>query len=151
MILALLLAATSASAPAAAGPAATAPAAPAACPATPTPPGAPWAAWTDPAETGTALTIGHPLEAGLASAAGRHAGELSLTIARAGTYRIALSGPGWIDVLAAGATMPSTGHAHGEPCSGIRKIVAFALQPGTYRVSLAQSPAPRLRVMVIAD
>ena len=78
-------------------------------------------------------------------------GNLALTVPRAGTYRIALSGPAWIDVAGAAGPLPSTGHGHGEPCSGIRKIVAFALQPGTYRVSLSNSPGARLRVMVIAD
>lgn len=147
MLLTLLLAATAATT----APAATPSAAPPACPATPVPLGAPWSGWTGPATSGPALTIGRPHEAALPPAAGRHAGDLLLTVTRAGTYRIALSGPGWIDVLAAGAKLPSTGHAHGEPCSGIRKIVAFALQPGSYHVSLTQSPTPRVRVMVIGD
>lgn len=92
------------------------------------------------------------------TAAGTHGGLVTLTVVRAGTYRIALDGPGWIEVASAGSGtgsdsalatgIASSAHAHGPACSGIRKMVDFALVPGAYLVAVAGSPTPGVRLMV---
>ncbi|MDE2620985.1 MAG: hypothetical protein KGL54_12560 [Sphingomonadales bacterium] len=80
-----------------------------------------------------------------------YAGEAPLIITRAGTYRIVLSDRAWLDVLKGDAALSSDGHAHGPPCSGIRKIVTFQLVPGTYRVRVSRSPVAQVRIMLAAD
>lgn len=144
--------------------------APAACTAPVAPTGV-WAAWRG----ATPLSAGHDLagapvlrvgqairltlmpSAHLAFAAtpGRQAdaagfgGLAKLRVARAGIYRIGLSGAAWIDVVAAGKPLASTAHGHGPACSGIRKIVDFSLRPGDYVVQLAASPEPAVTIMVV--
>ncbi len=122
----------------------------------PCPPGAatlaePWTGWSAAPQTGPRLILGHVSAAVLSPASAGHGGTLALTVARAGTYRIALSVPGWIDVSGADGMKASSGHSHGPACSGIRKIVAFALEPGTYEIRIARSPVPQPRIMVIMD
>lgn len=90
----------------------------------------------------------------LAPAAGRTAsadgngGTLTLTVTSAGTYRIALGGRAWIDVVRSGATLESSAHGHGPACSGIRKIVDFRLEPGSYAVQLSGSAEDTVTLMV---
>lgn len=79
---------------------------------------------------------------------GGNGGLAVVEIAEAGTYRVALGGPGWIDLVAGGKALVSTAHGHGAPCSGIRKIVDFALKPGRYVVAISASPDARARVLV---
>ncbi|HEY0958964.1 MAG TPA: hypothetical protein VGE05_06780 [Novosphingobium sp.] len=78
-------------------------------------------------------------------------GTAHFRIVRAGTYRIGLSAGAWIDVVAAGKPLASTAHGHGPECSGIRKIVDFALTPGDYVIQLAASPLRQVTLLVIAE
>lgn len=90
-------------------------------------------------------------EPGRASSPQSYAGLLRFTTARAGTYRFALSAPAWIEVVGAdGKRAESTAHGHGPACSGIRKIVDFALAPGGHLVQLSGAPAGEITVMAIA-
>lgn len=75
----------------------------------------------------------------------------TVRITRAGTYGIALASRGWVDLYRAGDRTPlvSTQHGHGPDCSGIRKIVRYALQPGTYRVMVSELTAPSIRMMLV--
>lgn len=111
---------------------------------------------------GTALTIGraatvtllptaevaYPVPPGKPGGSGSHGGLLSFTIATAGSYRIALGAGAWIDVAQGGKLLASIAHGHGAACSGIRKTVDFALQPGRYLLEVAGSSDPRLDVMI---
>ncbi|AQR75280.1 hypothetical protein [Sphingomonas sp. LM7] len=105
---------------------------------------APLAGWTRTAgalDTGGAVTL-H---------AGRD-GALSTTvrIRKAGTYGIALSEPGWIDLAPArGKALESVAHGHGPECTTIRKIVRYKLRPGTYRVTVNKLKATRARLMLV--
>lgn len=81
---------------------------------------------------------------------GTFANQFPLTIAKAGTYSIALSSGAWIEVTRDGRRLESVSHGHGKDCSGIRKIVDFALRPGTYQVQLSESAAPSIAVLVVA-
>ncbi len=82
------------------------------------------------------------------AAATGNGGALTLTIAAAGTYRVALGGTTWVDVVRAGNTVTSTAHGHGPKCSGVRKMVDFALEPGSYTVQLSGSEAESVALLV---
>lgn len=82
-------------------------------------------------------------------AAGSFANQFSLTIPREGTYSIALSGKAWIEVARDGGRRVSIAHREGTACSGIRKIVDFALEAGTYQVQLSEAATPSLAVLVV--
>ncbi len=56
----------------------------------------------------------------------------------------------WIDVVRDGKPLESIAHGHGPACSGIRKIVDFALQPGRYLVSIDGNEAPEVSILVAA-
>lgn len=77
-----------------------------------------------------------------------YGGLLQFAVQDAGTYRVALGSGAWIDVLHNGAAVTSTAHGHGPDCSGIRKMVDFALEPGTYVLQLSANAGEKLPVMV---
>lgn len=79
-----------------------------------------------------------------------HAGLATFTVTTAGRYRVAAGSALWIDVVAAGRALPSAGHGHGPACSGIRKMVDFALEPGRYLLQIAGSAGASARVLVAA-
>jgi len=79
-----------------------------------------------------------------------YSGVLSVTVTTARTYGLAASDGVWIDMVKAGKALKSLAHGHGPDCSGIRKIVDFALEPGDYEVRLLGNKAPALTVMIIA-
>lgn len=75
----------------------------------------------------------------------------SLTVARAGTYGIALDQAAWIDLYPqrSGAALTSTAHGHGPACTSIRKIVRYQLVPGTYFVAVSGMQQPRAKLMLV--
>lgn len=75
-------------------------------------------------------------------------GLVRLHIGLTGTYRVALGGKAWIDLVQAGKAMPSVAHAHGAPCSGIAKQVDFTLAPGDYTIQLTEAPADAIDLRV---
>ena len=84
----------------------------------------------------------------------KQAGRMALSTFRVrapGTYGIALGAKGWIDLYRVGDRTPlvSTKHGHGPDCSGIRKIVRFALKPGEYRVVVGGLDAASARLMLV--
>jgi len=73
-----------------------------------------------------------------------------MRIRKAGTFGVALSEPGWIDVAPVrGKPLASAAHGHGPKCSTIRKIVRYELRPGTYRVTVNKLKATRARLMLV--
>jgi hypothetical protein len=79
----------------------------------------------------------------------RYGGLVWLEVGAAGTYRVALGAPAWVDVMApAGTALPEAGHAHGQPCSGVAKSVDFRLLPGRYPVAFSAAPGPVMTVEV---
>lgn len=79
---------------------------------------------------------------------GAKAGLLALQVAAPGTYAVGLSSAAWIDVVdAQGAPVASAGHDHGPPCSGMRKVVDFPLEPGRYVVQLTTGGEPAVGVL----
>lgn len=83
-------------------------------------------------------------------APGTFGGVYHVTVATAGAYRIVLQNGAWIDLVRDGKSLTSAGHMEGAPCSGIRKIVDFDLQPGTYIVQLSNARTAQMRVLIAA-
>jgi hypothetical protein len=95
-----------------------------------------------------AARVGFPMPLGRPAAAGDKAGLVALHVTAAGTYRIALQHKAWIDVVQGGKGLDSVAHAHGEPCSGIAKVVDFALVPGDYTLQLSATPETTIGLKV---
>lgn len=74
------------------------------------------------------------------------------TVAQAGTVRVALGSAAWIDVLKGShdgqAAIRSVAHGHGPDCSGIRKMVDFTLEPGSYVLQISANATNRLPLLV---
>ena len=75
-------------------------------------------------------------------------GMLGFTVARAGTYRVAIGAGAWIDVLKDGTPLVSVAHDHGPACSGVRKMVDFALTPGRYVLQIEGSKDANVPVLL---
>jgi hypothetical protein len=79
---------------------------------------------------------------------GTFGGVYHVTVAAAGTYRVVLQNGAWIDLVRDGKSLTSVGHMEGTPCSGIRKIVDFDLQPGIYIVQLSNAKTAQMRILI---
>lgn len=99
------------------------------------------AAWRSPVERTRMIVVGE-------AARVPTAGPLTIEVAEAGAYGIALDVPAWIEVARDGAVLTSTGHGHGLACSSIRKIVDFALAPGRYTLTLRRTDLAAARILV---
>ena len=78
-----------------------------------------------------------------------YGGLASLDIKTPGKYRFALDAPAWIDVIADGGAMNTSGHQGASGCAGPRKIVEFDFSVSrrvTLQLSGADSPAVRITV-----
>ncbi|MFA5965608.1 MAG: hypothetical protein WC804_16455 [Sphingomonas sp.] len=128
------------------------------------PPPAGFGAWRSiTAATAGPIAIGARTGVKLAPAAATHfviaperkpaegslAGVYHVTVTTPGTYRIALDGAAWIDLVRDGAALPSTAHTMGPACTGIRKIVDFALVPGDYALQLSGVRDKALTVLIV--
>lgn len=127
---------------------------PAACTAVaPPPPG--FAGWSTPGNRpliGARFNVSGALavagETAEEHARGGKAAVIEIAIPRAGTYGVALSDGAWIDVVRDGKALTAVGHGHGPACSGIRKIVRFALGAGQYQFRLSGIKAASIGVMI---
>lgn len=88
---------------------------------------------------------------------GTHYASASFTIAKSGTYQVAVGGIGaairplWLDVAGVDRKpLTSVAHAHGPDCTSVTKVVDYTLQPGSYTflVTGLTSAAP-VRVLVV--
>jgi len=77
-----------------------------------------------------------------------YGGMLAVDVREAGTYQVSLSAGAWVDVLKDGAALASTAHDHGADCSGLRKMVSFALQPGRHVIQLSGNKEDTIKVLV---
>lgn len=77
-----------------------------------------------------------------------HGGLVSVRVPTEGTWRIAASGPVWIDVIGPSGAVLSTAHGRMAPCTSIRKVVEFPLPAGTWLVQINGNPGPDLRLML---
>jgi hypothetical protein len=81
-------------------------------------------------------------------APGSHGGMVWVAVREAGTYRVAIGAGAWVDVVAGSAALPSISHGHGPACSGIRKMVDFALRPGGYAVQIAGNAEATIPLLI---
>jgi len=76
-----------------------------------------------------------------------YAGLFRLSLKAPARVGIALSAGAWVDVVTGKTPAASVDHGHGATCSGIRKIVWFALPAGIHMVQIANAGAETIRVM----
>ena len=80
---------------------------------------------------------------------GDYAGLARLKVATAGTYRIALDQPVWIEVIANGIPIRAEAYQGRPGCNAPHKIVEFVLAAGTaitLQLSGGNGPSVRLAV-----
>jgi hypothetical protein len=83
---------------------------------------------------------------------GSYAGFVSApAIPQAGTYRVTLSAPAWIDVIQAGHALQSTAFSGASGCAGIAKSVKFDLAAAPFSVELSGTAAHALSFVVTPD
>lgn len=75
-------------------------------------------------------------------------GQFRLTIPHAGTWRVAVGARAWIEVVVDGKPVESVGHGGGPACSGIRKVVDYALPAGDHVLMLSASDATVAELLV---
>ncbi len=66
-----------------------------------------------------------------------YGGLFQVVISESGTYRVSLGNASWIDLVREGKSAPSVAHAQGPENSGIRKMVDYPLEAGTYTLQLS--------------
>jgi hypothetical protein len=94
--------------------------------------------------------VAYPLRLAKPAAADSFGGLVQFVVPKAGTYRVVLGTRAWISVIAAdGREVGSAAHAMGPACTGIRKMVDFALTPGAYTLQLSDSPEPASSLLVL--
>lgn len=76
-----------------------------------------------------------------------YGGLVSIDVREAGTYRVALGSAAWIDLVRDGQALKSGAHGHGPDCTGIRKMVDFALTPGPYTLQISANGQPQTTVL----
>lgn len=75
-------------------------------------------------------------------------GMASFMIEPAGTYRVGLSEPVWVDVVQDGKPAATVRFGPGPACSGIRKAVSFDLKPGPHVLEISGGTTAETGVVV---
>lgn len=134
---------------------------------------APWIGWRNPAPlvaaeaadarpaailapgVAASVTLAPERQVAFAVAPGKpgrpisYGGMITLSVPVAGTYRVALGAPAWIDMVRGGMAVVSVAHDHGPACSGIVKMVDFVLPAGPATIELSGAPTPVATTMVV--
>jgi hypothetical protein len=74
------------------------------------------------------------------------AGLARLSIHSAGSYRVSVSQPFWVDMVSGKMLIASSDFAGRHGCAAPNKIVQFDLQPGTFLLQLSGGSTPRVRL-----
>ena len=77
-----------------------------------------------------------------------YGGLAEVMVRRAGLYQVSLNSGAWIDMVLGDRKVASVAHGHGPSCTGIRKIVDFPLQRGTYVVQISANVSAMLDLMI---
>ena len=81
-----------------------------------------------------------------------YAGYVRLgALPKAGTYRITLTEPAWIDVFQDGGAIKSGAFSGALGCEGIRKSVKFDLSAAPLVIEISGTPAHEIAIVVTAD
>ena len=92
--------------------------------------------------------VTYPVQPGHPGTSPTYGGLVAFTVVDAGTYRVALSGPAWIDLVADEKPVASSAHGHGLDCTGIRKQVDFALKPGRHVLQVSGATEQVMELLV---
>jgi hypothetical protein len=92
--------------------------------------------------------VAYPLRPEKPGGSVSYGGLARFTVDKAGTWRVALSTPAWVDVVKDGKASTSIAHGHGPDCSGIRKMVDYALEPGEYVLQVAANGSDKVTLLV---
>jgi hypothetical protein len=92
--------------------------------------------------------VRYPLRPDKPSGSASYGGLVGITIAQAGTYRVALSSGAWVDLVRDGKAVTSVAHGHGPACTGVHKMVDFPLMPGRYTLQFDAIAEAKMRVLV---
>jgi hypothetical protein len=77
-----------------------------------------------------------------------YGGLIGFSVAQAGTYRVGIGSGAWLEMVRDGQALVSTAHSPGPACTGVRKMVDFALSPGSYLLEISGNGTPTLPVLV---
>jgi hypothetical protein len=80
--------------------------------------------------------------------AGSFGGLASFTVEQAGTYRVGLNEPVWVDIASGGTPAEAVRFGPGPACSGIRKAVSFELRPGPHVLEISGGVVPETGVLI---
>ena len=70
---------------------------------------------------------------------------------KAGTYRVTLAAPAWIDVIQNGHALQSTAFSGASGCAGVAKSVKFDLAAAPFTVELSGTTAHAITFVVTPD
>lgn len=76
---------------------------------------------------------------------------LSIEIGAPGVYHVALSAPGWVDIIRDGAALTPVGEPDSGDASDIAKIIDYDLAAGSYLLALSGMTAGTVRVTLSRD
>jgi hypothetical protein len=79
------------------------------------------------------------------------AGLVKFTAGSAGTYRISIDGPFWLDVVADGKALANADFQGQPNCHSPRKIVIFMLPATPVLVQVSGAPGARVRLAITAS
>lgn len=77
-----------------------------------------------------------------------YGGTFRITLKEKGLYRVVLANASWIEMVKDGKSAQSVAHAQGSKNSGIRKMVDYNLDEGTYILQLSAGADTTSAVLV---
>jgi len=81
---------------------------------------------------------------------GAYAGLVRIKVASAGTYRVSLSRPFWVDVVKGGALIASTNFTGRPGCDAPHKLVQYPLPAGELLLQVSGATDDRVKIAVTA-
>jgi hypothetical protein len=77
-----------------------------------------------------------------------YGGMFQITLKERGLYRVVLANASWIEMIKDGKSAHSVAHAQGSENSGIRKMVDYNLDEGTYTLQLSAGADTKSAILV---
>lgn len=77
-----------------------------------------------------------------------YGGIFQITLKESGLYRVVLANASWIEMVKDGKSAQSIAHAQGSENSGIRKMVDYNLDEGTYTLQLSAGADTKSALLV---